>query len=64
MSIKQEIRDFVISKIEVIENTRNLDIQVKGYEGVLNTLTDICEDLKLDLAGTKALIEIQNNNLN
>ena len=58
MTHKQKIRDFLGNTIEQIEKQEDLQLRFNGLLGIADVIDETLEDLKLDLGGLRALIEI------
>lgn len=61
MTHKQNVRDFLGNTIEQIEKQEDLQLRFNGLLGIANVINETLEDLKLDLGGLRALIEINKN---
>lgn len=61
MTHKQKVRDFLGDTIEQIEKQEDLQLRFNGLLGIADVIHETLEDLKLDLGGLRALIEINKN---
>jgi len=62
--MRTEIRSFIVDRLELIDTMETPVARQKAYGGILLTLQDLVEDIKLDLGEQTALIEIENNKRN
>ena len=56
--MRTEIRNFIVDRLEQIDTIESPNGRRKAFGGVLVTLLDIIEDVKMDLGEAIALNEI------
>jgi len=59
--MRTEIRNFIASKLEIVDGIESANGRRKAYGGILLTLHDIVRDLELDLGEAAALEYIETN---
>jgi len=57
--MRTEIRNCIVNYLEQIDTIKSPRARRKAYAGILLTLLDIVEDIKLDLGEARALEEIE-----